>query len=147
MNIDYTELAKEGASLTAAVEGGVWIGTSKGLLFASDKGGWLQLPVKDPVRAVVRDRANYVWIATKAGLLARNPNGDILKIGAAQGCEIVDPRLLVEAPGDRVMVIGPDADGHEKIAVGNKSGWTSYRALPELAWDAATREGDSVMLM
>ena len=147
MNIDYSELAKEGASLTAAVEGGVWIGTSKGLLFASDKGGWLQLPVKDPVRAVERDRANYVWIATKSGLLARKPNGDILKIGTAQGCEVSDPRLLVEAPGDRVMVIGADSEGHEKIAVGNKAGFTSYRALPDLAWDAATREGDSVMLM
>jgi len=147
MNIDYSELAKEGASLTAAIEGGVWVGTSKGLLFASDKGGWLQLPVKDPVRAVVRDRANWVWIATKGGLLGRKPNGDILKIGAAQGCEVADPRLLVEAPGDRVMVIGADGDGHEKISVGNSKGWTSYRALPELAWDAATREGDSVMLM
>ncbi|MEO6773033.1 MAG: hypothetical protein ABI467_08410, partial [Kofleriaceae bacterium] len=147
MNIDYAELAKDGASLAAAVEGGVWIGTAKGMLFASDKGGWLQLPVRDPVRAVVRDRANYVWIATKAGLLARKPNGDILKIGAAEGCEIADPRLMVEAPGDRVMVIGPDSEGHETIAVGNKAGWTSYRALPDVTWDAATRDGDSVMLM
>jgi hypothetical protein len=147
MNIDYTELAKDGASLTAAVEGGVWLGTSKGLLFASDKGGWLQLPVKEAVRAVVRDKANYVWIATKGGLLARKPNGDIIKIGATLGCDVVDPRLIVDAPGDRVMVIGADDQGHERIAVGNKAGWTSYRALPELMWDAATREGDAVMLM
>src|SRR5664279_3441930 len=45
------------------------------------------------------------------------------------------------------MVIGADDQGHERIAVGNKAGWTSYRALPELTWDAATREGDAVMLM
>jgi len=147
MNIDYSEIAKEGASLSAAVEGGVWLGTAKGLLFASDKGGWLQLSVKEPVRAVVRDKSNYVWIATKGGLLARKPNGDIIKIGASVGCEVADPRLIVDAPGDRVMVIGADDQGHERIAVGNKAGWTSYRALPELAWDAATREGDAVMLM
>lgn len=147
LNVDYAELAKDGASITAAVEGGVWLGTSKGLLFASDKGGWLALPVKDQVRAMIRDRANYVWIATKGGLLARKPNGDIIKIGPSAGCEVADPRLIVEAPGDRVMVLGPDADGHERIAVGNKAGFTSYRALPEIAWDAATREGDSVMLM
>ncbi|HEY0254195.1 MAG TPA: hypothetical protein VGC41_21850 [Kofleriaceae bacterium] len=147
LDIDYQELAKDGASLTAAVEGGVWLGTPKGLVFASDKGGWLALPVKDAVRAIVRDKSNYVWIATKGGLLARKPNGDVIKIGASVGCEVADPRLLVEAPGDRVMVFGSDLEGHERIAIGNKSGWTSYRALPEIAWDAATREGDSVMLM
>ena len=147
MNIDYSEIAREGASLSAAIEGGVWLGTAKGLLFASDKGGWLQLPVKDPVRAVIRDKSNYVWIATKGGLLARKPNGDIVKIGAGAGCEVADPRLIVDAPGDRVMVIGADDQGHERIAVGNKAGWTSYRALPEIAWDAATHEGDAVMLM
>ncbi|CAN5637950.1 hypothetical protein BH11MYX1_BH11MYX1_37300 [soil metagenome] len=147
MNVDYAELARAGASLSAAAEGGVWLGTAKGLLFASDKGGWLSLPVKDPVRAVIRDHANWVWIATKQGLLARKPNGDVSKIGSSVGCDVTEPRILVAAPGDRVMAIGTDAEGHEKIAIGNKAGWVSYRALPELTWDAATREGDALMLM
>lgn len=147
MNVDYAELAKEGASLSSAAEGGVWLGTSKGLLFASDKGGWLALPVKDPVRAVLRDHANWVWIATKQGLLARKTNGDVIKIGPSVGCDVTEPRILVAAPGDRVMAIGSDAEGHEKIAIGSKAGWVSYRALPDLTWDAATREGDSLMLM
>ena len=63
--IDYAALAKDGASLASAAEGGVWLGTQKGLVFASSKGGWLALPIKDPVRALVRDRGGWLWIATK----------------------------------------------------------------------------------
>ncbi len=147
LGIDYTELAKDGASMASAAEGGVWMGTPKGLVFASDKGGWLSLPIKDAVRALVRDRAGWLWVAAKGGLYGRKPNGDIVKIGAAQGCEVVEPRLLVDAPGDRVLAIGTDADGHEQIAVGKQLQWTSYRTLPEITWDAVTRHGDAVFLM
>ncbi|HEY1817517.1 MAG TPA: hypothetical protein VGG74_34490 [Kofleriaceae bacterium] len=147
MGIDYTELAKDGASMASAAEGGVWMGTPKGLVFASDKGGWLSLPIKDPVRALVRDRDGWLWIAAKGGLYGRKPNGDIVKIGLAQGCEIAEPRIVVQAPDDRVMVIGSDADGHERIAFGKQLQWTSYRALPDITWDAATSHGDAVMLM
>jgi hypothetical protein len=147
MGIDYTELAKDGASMASAAEGGVWMGTAKGLVFASDKGGWLSLPIKDAVRALVRDRAGWLWVAAKGGLYGRKPNGDIVKIGPAQGCEVVEPRLLVDAPGDRVLAIGADADGHERIAVGKQLQWTSYRTLPDITWDAATRHGDAVFVM
>ena len=146
IGIDYVALAKEGGATLAAGEGGVWIGTMHGLDFVSDKGGWVAMPIKDPILALVRDRSGWLWIATKAGLLARKPNGDIVKIGAAQGCEIAEPRLLVEAPGERMMVIGTDDQGHERIAIGKQSIWASYRALPELAWDAATRRGGSVVV-
>ena len=148
MGIDYAELSRDGAIMAPAAEGGVWMGTSKGLLFASDRGGWLALPIKDPVRALVRDRAGWLWIAAKSGLFARKPNGDIVKIDAAAGSEIAEPRLLALAPGDRVMAIGTDDEGHERIAFGKGMQWSSYRALPEIAWDAAVPHGvDAVMLM
>jgi hypothetical protein len=147
LGIDYSELAKDGASMASAAEGGVWMGTPKGLVFASDKGGWLSLPIKDAVHALVRDHAGWLWIAAKGGLYGRKPNGDIVKIGAAQGCEITDPRIVVDAPGDRVLVIGTDAEGHERLAVGKQLVWTSYRTLPEITWDAATRHGDAVVAM
>ncbi|HEX4453219.1 MAG TPA: hypothetical protein VH143_20245 [Kofleriaceae bacterium] len=147
MGIDYTELAKDGASMASAAEGGVWMGTTKGLVFASDKGGWLSLPIKDAVRALVRDRSGWLWVAAKGGLYGRKPNGDIVKIGPVQGCEIAEPRLLALAPGDRVLAIGTDADGHERIAVGKQLQWTSYRTLPDITWDAVTEHGDSIILM
>ncbi len=147
LGIDYAALAKDGASLAPAIEGGVWLGTSKGLVFASEKGGWLAMPIKDPIRALVRDHAGWLWIATKGGLIGRKPNGDLVKLGPAQGCDVTDPRILVDTPGDRVMVIGTDDQGHERIAVGKQTTWSSYRALPEITWAAATRRGDSVMVM
>ena len=88
-----------------------------------------------------------MWIATKAGLVARKPKGDLIKIGEAQGCDVVEPRLLVEAPGDRVMVIGTDAQGRERISIGKQATWRSYRALPEHKWEAATLRGNSIIVM
>ena len=149
LGIDYAVLAKNGASLAPAVEGGAWLGTLHGLYFVSKEGAWAATTtVKDGVRALVRDRAGWLWIATKHdGLVARKPNGDLVKVGSAQGCEVVEPRLLVEAAGDRVMVIGVDEQGHERLALGSKLSWTSYRTMPEIKWDAATGRGDTVVLM
>ncbi|HEY5921783.1 MAG TPA: hypothetical protein VIV11_08935 [Kofleriaceae bacterium] len=148
LGIDYAAIAKEGvASLAPAAEGGVWLGTSKGLFFVSEKGGWVATPIKDPIRALVKDRAGWLWIAAKNGLVARKPNGDLIKIGELQGCDVVQPRLLVEAPGDRVMVIGGDAQGRERLAIGKQVTWRSYRALPDHTWEAATLRGNNVMVM
>jgi hypothetical protein len=148
LGIDYAAIAKEGvASLAAAAEGGVWLGTSTGLFFVSDGGGWVAAPIKDPILALVRDRAGWLWIATKAGLIARKPNGDLIKIGVAQGCEVTQPRLLVQAPGDRVMVIGSDDQGRERLAIGKQATWRSYRTLPDHRWDAATLRGNAIVVM
>jgi hypothetical protein len=148
LGIDYATIAKEGvASLAPATEGGVWLGTSKGLFYVSAQGGWVATPVKEPVHALVRDRGGWLWIATKTGLVARKPNGDVLKIGPAQDCVVVAPRLLVEAPGDRVMVIGGDGEGRERLAIGKQMAWTSYRALPEVTWTAAAMHGNSIVVM
>jgi hypothetical protein len=147
LGIDYAVVAKEGAASLAAADGGVWLGIGKGLFFVSDKGGWVTTPIKDPIRALVSDRAGWLWIATKGGLVARKPSGDVVRIGVAQGCDVVAPRLLVDAPDDRVMVIGADAQGRERIAIGKGTEWTSYRTLPDNRWDAATRRGNSIMVM
>jgi hypothetical protein len=150
LGIDYAAIAKEGvASLAAGAAGeeGVWIGVNKGLFFVSEKGGWVTTPIKDPILALVGDGSGWLWIATKAGLVARKPNGDVLKIGEGQGCEIVAPRLVVDAPGERVMVVGTDAQGRERLAIGKGTAWTTYRTLPELKWDAATRRGESMVVM
>jgi hypothetical protein len=148
LGIEYAAIAKEGvASLASASEGGVWLGTSKGLFFVSEKGGWVATPIKDPIRALVRDRSGWLWIATTGGLVARRPSGELIRIGQAQGCDVIEPRLLVEAPGERVMVVGADAQGRERIAIGKQTLWRSYRTLPDLAWDAATLRGNSIVVM
>jgi hypothetical protein len=145
--IDYAAIAKEGVASLASGDGGLWMGFSKGLFFVSDKGGWVATQIKDPILALVRDRAGWLWIATKTGLVARKPSGDLVKIDETHGCEVTAPRLLVEAPDDRVMVIGADAAGRERLAIGSQTAWTSYRTLPEYKWDAATRHGKSIVVM
>lgn len=149
IGVDFAALAKDegGASITAAKDGGAWIGTAKGLLYVSSQGGWLATPIKDAIRAVVRDRGDWLWIATTSGMLARKPTGETVRIGTAQGFSIADARLLVELPGDRMMVIGTDDAGKERVAFGKGMAWSTYRALPDVTWDAATRSGDGAVVM
>ena len=135
-----------GTVLAAAGDGGVWLGSARGLVYASPGSGWSATSIKDPVRALVRDRAGWLWIATATGLVARKPTGDFIKLGAAQGCALVDARLLVTAPGDRVVAIGADDAGHERLAIGAALAFTSYRTLPDIRWDAATRRGAGVIV-
>ncbi|MDX2088314.1 MAG: hypothetical protein SFX73_10715 [Kofleriaceae bacterium] len=149
VGLDFAALAKDegGASIAAAKDGGAWIGTAKGLVYVSSQGGWLATPIKDPIRAVARDRGDWLWIATANGMLARKPTGETVRIGTAQGFSIAGVRLLVELPGDRMMVIGVDDAGKERVAFGKGMAWSTYRALPDVKWDAATRSGDGAVVM
>lgn len=148
IGLDFATLEKEGgAAIASASDGGAWIGTAKGLLYVSSKGGWTATPIKDPIKAVVRDRAGWLWIATTTGLIARNPKGSSAHIGAGQGLMISSPRLLVEMPGDRMLVIGTDEQGKERVAFGKGMAWHTYRALPDVTWDAATRRGNGAVVM
>lgn len=147
MSIDFAALAKEGASMTPAKDGGVWLGTHAGLIYVSAKGGWAATSIKEPIRALARDHGGWLWLATKDGLVARKPTGETMRVGAAQGCGIADPRLLVEMPGDRVLVIGTDEAGQERLAIGKQLAWTTYRALPEVKWDAAAHRKNGAVVM
>lgn len=147
LSIDFAALAKEGASLASAKDGGVWLGTHAGLLYVSAKGGWTATPIKDPIRAMARDRGGWLWLAAKDGLVARKPTGDTIRVGAAQGCAITDPRLLVELPDDRLLVIGSDEAGQERLAIGKQLAWATYRALPEVKWDAAAPRKNGAVVM
>jgi ligand-binding sensor domain-containing protein len=103
--------------------------------------------IVDPVRALLRDRAGWLWIATRGGLIARRTGGELEHIATARGCELVDTRALVEAPGDHVLAIGSDDQGRERVAIGQGLAWTTYRTLPNVAWDAAARRGAGVVVM
>ena len=148
IGLDFSTLAKEGgASIASAKDGGAWIGTSKGLIYVSQKGGWITTAIKDPITAVARDHAGWLWIATATGLITRKPNGDTIRLGAGQGLSITTPRLLVEMPGDRMLVIGSDETGKERVAFGKELTWQTYRALPDVTWDAATRRTNGAVVM
>jgi hypothetical protein len=147
MNIDFAALAKQGASVAPATDGGAWLGTRSGLLYASPLGGWLATPIKEPIQALLRDRSGWLWIATKVGLIVRKPTGESLHVGNSEGCGVADPRMLVELAGDRILAIGADEQGRERLAVGNQLQWATFRALPEVKWDGAARRGPGAVVM
>ena len=145
--LEFATLAKDGACIASAKDGGAWIGTSEGLVYVSAKGGWTTTPIKDPIRAMTRDHAGWLWIATKTGLIARKPTGETARLGAAEGLAIAEPRMLVELPGDHMLAIGTDETGKERLAIGKQLSWVTYRALPDTTWEAATRRGAGAVVM
>lgn len=148
VGIDFGALAKEAtASVAPADDGGAWLASLHGLVYVSARGGWVSTPIKDPIRALARDHAGWLWVAAKGGLIARKPNGETVRIGSGQGLAISEPRLLVELAGDRMLVIGADADGHDRLAFGKQLSWVTYRALPDVHWDAAARRGPGAVVM
>lgn len=147
LGIEFALLAAEGASIAPAADGGVWLGTAHGLVSVAPDGNWSATGVTAPVNALARDGAGWLWTATKTGLVARKPTGDVVNIGAAEGCAIVDPRMIVELPDARMLVIGADENGRDLIAIGKAMAWTTYRALPDVKWDAAARRGLGAVVM
>ena len=73
------------------------------------------MPIRDPIRALVRDRAGWLWIATKGGLhRVRKPNGDI--VGDRRRAGLRGDRAAAAGRGagrSCMMVIGTDEQGHE----------------------------------
>jgi hypothetical protein len=148
VGVDFAALARDAsASVAPADDGGVWLASARGLVYVSGQGGWASTPIKDPIRALARDRAGWLWVAAKGALIARRPTGEKVRLGVAQGCAVTEPRLLVELADDRMLVIGTDAEGRDRLALGRQLTWVTYRALPDVRWDAAARRGAGAVVM
>jgi hypothetical protein len=146
IGLDFAAIAKEGGVVAPSTDGGAWLGTKAGLVYVSALGGWASTPIKEPIQGLVRDRAGWLWVATKGGLVARKPTGETVRIGVPEGCGVMEPRLLVEL-ADGMLVIGADDTGRDRLAFGKQLAWTTYRALPEVHWDAAARRGTGAVVM
>jgi hypothetical protein len=133
--------------LAGAADGGLWVGSDKGLVYASAGGGWVATPIVDPVRAIYSDTKGWLWIATAKGVVGRKPTGETLVYGPAHGCAVERPRLLVPAPGGGVLAIGEDAKGEQRLALWRDAAWTSYRVTPDARWDLAVAQGDSIVAL
>jgi hypothetical protein len=137
------DLAKGAIRLAGAADGGLWVGHEKGLLYASPGGGWVASPITDPINAIHRDGAGWLWIASARGVVGRKPSGETLKYGPAVGCAVEAPRLLVPAPGGGVLAIGEDGKGQQRLALWRDEAWTSFRVTPEVKWELAVSQVDS----
>jgi hypothetical protein len=125
-------------------DGTAFVGTPAGVLLATPD-GWQPTPVNEPVRALVRDATGALWVATDAGVVTLAQDNKPTRLTGDDGCNIVDVRLLALAPGDRIVAVGGDAEGHERIAIGRGVAWTTYRTLPGVRIDAIVRHGNSVI--
>ena len=123
-------------AMTAAVgaDDGLWIGHPRGLYFASKKGGWASTPIGDPVTALFPTKDGWLWVGTDRGLVGRAPSGKTFAFGPAQGCEVVIVRWIAAAPGGGVLVVGEDAGGHQRLAIGHATAWRSYKLSPTTRW-------------
>lgn len=146
LGIDYAQLARDPnpPSIQPAADGSsaVWLGTSHGLFYATAQGGWVATPITEEIHGLAHDGSGYLWIAAKGGLLARKPTGEVVKVTAAEGCAIDDPRLVVPIGNDEILVVGGD-----RLAIGKKLGWTTYRALPATHFDSAVGRGNAALVM
>ena len=148
LGVDFAALAKDPTVSLAPADGdGVWLASAHGLMSVSGQGVWTATALKDPIRALAGDHNGWLWVAAKGGLLAHKPTGETVRIGAAQGCAVAEPRIVVELADNRMLVIGTDAEGHDRLAMGKQLSWVTYRALPEVHWDAAARRGAGVVVM
>jgi signal transduction histidine kinase/ligand-binding sensor domain-containing protein len=65
--------------------GGVWLGTSTGLLRYSDEGSFIRESLRGPVTALLADRTGALWAATIKGPLVRHQAGQDLRMPEAGG--------------------------------------------------------------
>lgn len=148
VGVDFAALAKDPAASVAPGEGGgVWLAGTSGLVSVSGRGSWASTPIKEPIRALAQGRTGWLWLAARSGVIARKPGGETARVGAAQGLAVTEPRIVVELADDRMLVIGADADGHDRLALGRQLSWVTYRALPDVHWDAAARRGAGAVVM
>ncbi|MBK7534481.1 MAG: hypothetical protein IPI49_03725 [Myxococcales bacterium] len=137
--------ATDRIALAPAADGGVWLGTPAGLFLASDDGYTEILP--DPVAALAVSSAGLV-IATDSGLKLRAASGEVTPLRGDQGCAVTQVSLLLAAPrlgGD--LVVGRDAQGGSRLAIGGGEVWHCFRVLPGVDFDTAALDDDGVLLM
>ena len=130
-----------------AGDGGLWLGTQRGLFYTNPEGQWTETPLTEPVTSLLRTRDGWLWVGTSAGLVGRHPEGETYRYGPEQGCDIQSVRLLAGAPGDAALAVGENAQGEQRIALMLGGKCASYQAGPDRTWLSAARRGDELVIL
>lgn len=150
VGLDVSQFRDDNVAVAPATDGGLWLGTDKGLFYGSSKGGWVTVPVKTAVHALALDRNGDLWIASDQGLLRRQGNGTIAPVESTQGCTITKPRMLFASPTMGTVAIGQDSAGVERLAIGVGTRWQTYGVItnsgPAAPIDAIA-EGDNELIL
>lgn len=138
--------APESVAIAAAVDGGAWIGHARGLHHVSAT-GWDATDILDPVTALHLDQAGGLWIGTTRGLRYRKPDGSVVAISRAQGCDVVAVKAIAAAPEGGVLVLGADDGGTPRLAGGSGATWWTYRLPEGGAWRELAALGDRTVVL
>lgn len=143
-----TALVAEVTALAPAGDGGVWLGSGKGLAYTDTEGAWKYADVSAAVTSLLRDHDGSLWIGTSdGGVYRRLPDGNLERYGAEQQCGVSSVRFIVEGPDGAPMFVGDDDNGKQRIAVFREGICATFRASPSEPWIAATRRGEETVVM
>ena len=130
---DPTVKTPAAVPVASAVDGGLWVGSARGLYHVT-AAGWDTTDVADPVTSLFVDPAGGLWIGTSRGLRHRKPDGSVVAIGRAQGCDLVSVRAITAAPEGGVLVLGADDGGQPRLAGGSAATWWTYTLPAGAPW-------------
>lgn len=136
-----------GAKLASASDGGLWVAHKRGLFYAKSNGQWTATGITEPVSAVMQSRNGWLWFGTETGLIGRRPDGESFNFGPNEGCDIVDIKMLAEAPGGAPMIIGDNENGEQRIALILNDACATYRFSEDKRFLATARRAKDLVMM
>jgi hypothetical protein len=123
---------------SAGAEGGLWLGTVRGLFFVSRDGGWASTTIKDAVTNVSAASNGEVWAATSKGIFWRKPGGGFGSVAPASMCGIVRTiqitiaehwSAVIKGKPSMVAVVGEVAKGQVQLGLRRGNVWACYEML------------------
>jgi hypothetical protein len=141
IGLDFTAVT----AAAAAADGGLWLGSAKGLVYTNPAGQWTPTKITEPVNSLYAAADGWLWIGTAHGVIGKNPAGESFRYGPEASVLLTNVRFVQRGPGGGVLAVGEDASGKQAVAIGKNDKWTSYKVSPAVRWDSAVMIGDDVV--
>jgi ligand-binding sensor domain-containing protein len=137
----------ESATLAAASGGGAWLGLARGLYHVTREGEWAPTGITSAVTGLLVGGESTLWIGTTAGLFV-SQDGVAHALGPERGCDLASVRILALGPDGRILAVGENGAGRQRIAVVSSGHLCqSYRSSPEQTWHAVASRGDELLIL
>jgi signal transduction histidine kinase/ligand-binding sensor domain-containing protein len=132
MPMDKDLVGARGVWTITETASGLWVGTGEGGLFLKSGDRFEKIPLSDsrePVKAVVEDRAGCLWVGTRGSGLHARRDGVWKRYGKESGLLSEDIRAVYEDTAGRIWV-GSNGGGLACYADGRFITLTSDEGLP-----------------
>lgn len=126
---------------------GLFVGGNAGLYHVSSSGEWQPVGFARSVVALLAQPDGDLWVATENGVAVRRGAGSWREFGPDDGLSIERVRLLLEAPDGTPVVIGENAEGHQRLAFLVGERFATFRPSPETRFLSGTRRAGELVLV